>query len=168
METITFTKVKLQWGFFSNMSPHPVTYEGQVWRTTEALFQALRFPKNPTIQEAIRREKSPMTAKMVAKRERKERTIEPGSDQDLANMRLVLRLKIDQHPSLRKALLETGEATIIEDCSSRRASIWGARFVAGGWEGDNLLGKLWVELREQLKDHDRQRHLAGATGGTPA
>lgn len=150
METITFTKVKLQWGFLSNMSPHPVTHDGQVWRTTEALFQALRF-ENPTIQEAIRREKSPMAAKMVAKRNKGDMGFEPGSPKDLANMRLVLRLKVDQHPSLRKALLETGDAVIVEDCTSRRASIWGARRVGDRWEGDNLLGKLWMELRDELR-----------------
>lgn len=164
---IAFTKVALPYGWLGNMSPHPVTYDRQEWRTTEALFQALRFPENPTIQEAIRREKSPMTAKMVAKRNRGDMTVEAGSEKDLANMRLVLRLKIEQHPALRKALLETGDATIIEDCTSRRASIWGARRVGDKWEGQNLLGQLWMELRQQLRENERpgptQRTAGGAT-----
>lgn len=152
MKTIAFTKVALPYGWLGNMSPHTINHKNQEWRTAEALFQALRFPENQTIQEAIRCEKSPMAAKMVAKRERKEMTIEPGSDQDLANMRLVLRLKVDQHPSLKKALLETEDSEIIEDCTNRRASIWGAQRISDKWEGQNLLGVLWMELRNELRN----------------
>ncbi len=158
---IAFTKVKLEWGFLSNMSPHPVRHEGRLWATTEALFQALRF-RNAAVRDLIWEQKSPMTAKMMAKKHKAEMMVAPGGDEDLANMRMVLRLKIEQHPSLRKALMETGEAVIIEDCTSRRASIWGARRVGDKWEGDNLLGKLWVELR------DRQRHSERTASGTPA
>lgn len=151
MVEIAFTKVKLAHGWLGNMSPHPVTYDKIEWRTTEALFQALRFPTNPTIQEAIRREKSPMAAKMVAKRNKAAATVAPGSPQDLTNMRLCLWLKIDQHPDLKKALLDTGDAQIVEDCTSRKASIWGAKKINGVWVGENLLGKMWMELRDDLR-----------------
>ena len=64
---IAFTKVALPFGWLGNMAPYPVTYGGKAWRTTEALFQALRF-EDESIREAIRQEKSPMAAKLVAKR----------------------------------------------------------------------------------------------------
>ena len=66
MKYISFTKVALPYGWLGNMSPHPVTYNEEVWRTTEALFQALRF-NDPSIQKEIRDEKSPMGAKLKAK-----------------------------------------------------------------------------------------------------
>ena len=53
-----------------------------------------------------------------------------------------LRLKLTYHPNLKRELLETGDAEIIEDCSNRDASVWGAQKVDGQWVGENLLGKL--------------------------
>lgn len=162
MGTITFTKVKLQWGFFSNMSPHPVRHVNKLWKTTEALFQALRFVDEAIIEE-IRSTHSPMTAKMIAKRNKASMIIQPASPRDLDNMRLVLRLKIEQHPDLRRLLLNTGSAPIIEDCSKRRASPWGAQLISGEWVGENLLGKLWVELREELNVSNSQTDHIGAS-----
>ena len=57
------------------MSPYPVKYRGKVYRTTEALFQCLRVT-NETVAELIRAEKSPMGAKMVAKKYRTSRVVE--------------------------------------------------------------------------------------------
>lgn len=125
---------------------------GKWWETTEALFQALRFD-DETVREQIWRAKSPMTAKMKAKARavRHLRRVEPASPEDLENMRLVLRLKLQYHPQLKKCLLETGDAPIIEDCSARGASQWGAQMIDGQWVGDNILGSLWMELREELR-----------------
>lgn len=146
---IAFTKVALPYGWLGNMSPHPINYEGKTWRTAEALFQALRFD-NEQDREAIRSQTSPMAAKLVAKRRKLNMVVIPGSDQDVDNMRLVLRLKVEQHPSLRRQLVDTGDAEIIEDCTNRRASIWGAQYGQGRWNGRNLLGSLWMELRNGL------------------
>jgi ribA/ribD-fused uncharacterized protein len=152
---ITFTKVNLPYGFLGNMAPYQVNHLGKSWRTTEALFQALRFD-DEAVREAIRAERSPMAAKFVAKTNRDKMVVEPGSEQDLDNMRLVLRLKVQQHPSVRADLMATEDAVIIEDCTKRRASIWGMRYVGGAWVGDNFLGKLWMELREELRMDARQ------------
>ena len=105
------------------------------------------------IREEIRKAKSPMSAKMTAKskRYRALRRIEPASPADLDNMRLVLRLKLRYHPRLKEMLLATGDAVLVEDCSARSASPWGCQKRDGEWLGDNLLGKLWMELREELR-----------------
>jgi predicted NAD-dependent protein-ADP-ribosyltransferase YbiA (DUF1768 family) len=132
------------------MSAHPLRWEGRVWRTAEALFQALRFA-DEEVREAIRAKASPMAAKFVAKAHKEQMVVEPCSPQDVENMRLVLRLKLAQHPELRRRLSASGNAVIVEDCSRRRASPWGARLVDGRWEGQNLLGLLWAELREELR-----------------
>ena len=150
--TIAIRKVKEEHGHFGNMSPHPVTHEGVEWRTTEALFQALRF-NDPEIREAIRQEKSPMGAKFKAKKHKESRVVEPMGKKDLDNMRLVLKLKIEQHPEIQQALLDTGDELIVEDCTSRaRGSglFWGAALVNGDWKGKNWLGLLWMELRTGL------------------
>ena len=157
---ITSTKVNLTYGWLGNMSPYPVTYEGKVWRTTEALFQALRF-NDEEIREIIRNEKSPMGAKLKAKGiikrvDPSKISTNPLSEQDLENMRLCIRLKIEQYPGLLKALLETGNSKIYEDVSARgkRGSnlFWGALKENGVWVGENHLGKIWEDLRDEIKN----------------
>lgn len=75
-------------------------------------------------------------------------------------MRLVLRLKLEQHPELKAMLLNTGDAQIIEDCSARPTEsglFWGAQHMPEGWYprwlGHNQLGKLWMALRAYYKEN---------------
>ncbi len=154
---IAFTKVKLPYGWLSNMAPYPVEYQGIQYRTTEALFQCMRFTDHPKVQEEIRAQKSPMAAKMIAKKHRA--LLNRGGSWDEAEehierMRICLKLKLEQHQELKKMLLDTGEATIVEDCTARprgSAKFWGAVLENGQWVGRNALGKLWMELREELR-----------------
>lgn len=138
------------YGWLGNMSPFPVAYEGKEYRTTEALFQALRVSDEET-REAIRAEKSPIGAKLRAKARAHMRTVQCLSDEDLDLMRLCLRLKIERHPQLRRWLIQTADMPIVEDCSRRPRGtglFWGAAHVQGDeWNGWNKLGALWMELR---------------------
>ena len=168
MEVIAFTMVNLPFGWCSNMSPYPVVVDddwavgsrrfgygkGPVeFRTAEALFQSLRFD-DWAIWEEIREQKSPMGAKMVAKRYLDRAIVVPRSSRDLENMARVVSLKIQQHPELKTGLLNTGETQIIEDCTNRPSEsglFWGAVLRGDGtWEGRNELGKIWMDLRGVL------------------
>lgn len=61
-------------------------------------------------------------------------------------MRDILRAKLEQHEYVRRKLLATGDRELIED--SWRDDFW-------GWgpnrDGQNMLGRLWMELRAELK-----------------
>jgi ribA/ribD-fused uncharacterized protein len=150
-EIIIIGKVKEEGGCWGNMAPFPIKLSKR-WLTSEALFQAMRFD-DEEIQEEIRNEKSPMGAKMIAKKHKDMMLVEPMSDEDLDNMRVVLNLKLKQHPKLRDKLIQSGEALIVEDCTRRQRGsglFWGAAMIDGKWVGKNYLGKLWMELREEL------------------
>lgn len=152
MNDIVIGKVKDEGGCWGNMAPYPVIFNGKRWLTSEALFQAMRFADDE-IREAIRNEKSPMGAKMKAKKNKEKMVVTPMSEADLDNMRLVLRLKVEQHPELQEMLLETGDAFMVEDCTRRQRGsglFWGAALIDGSWVGKNWLGKLWMELRDEL------------------
>lgn len=156
-QLITFTKVNQQWGWLGNMSPHPITIAGKHWRTAEAFFQGLRFPEDSFVRELIRSQKSPMSAKMMAKKHKALRIVEPQSDEDVNNMRFVLRLKLDQNGTELEIAQELqilqrfDNPLIVEDCSKRaRGSglFWGAALVdadTNRWCGQNILGRLWME-----------------------
>ncbi len=72
------------------------------------------------------------------------------SEQDVLNMRLVLKAKHEQHEEIRVLLRQTGTSIILEDCTRRphgSGMFWGAAWLDGEWKGENVLGKLWMELR---------------------
>jgi predicted NAD-dependent protein-ADP-ribosyltransferase YbiA (DUF1768 family) len=151
MKIITFKKVSEPYGWLGNMSPFKLTYGDKLWRTAEALFQALRFAEDDSTRNRIWEAKSPMTAKMVSKQFAGFYAIPPRETQDVANMRMILKLKLDQHPKLAAELKTFQGTTIIEDCTARRSPtslFWGAAWDASlqGWVGNNMLGKLWMEL----------------------
>lgn len=62
-------------------------------------------------------------------------------------MREILRAKAEQHEYVMRKLLATGDRELIED--SWRDDFW-------GWgpnrDGRNMLGKLWMELREEFRN----------------
>jgi ribA/ribD-fused uncharacterized protein len=164
-DIISFTKVKLPFGWLGNMSPHPITWMDMEWRTSEALFQALRFDLQNRegladslldIREEIRSQTSPMAAKMVAKRERDKMVVQPQSDRDCVHMGLVLQLKLEQHPQLLSMLDATGNARIIEDVTKRphgSGLFWGAALQDDGtWKGENWLGRIWMKTREITRE----------------
>ena len=178
MRIIAFTKVAYPYGWLGNMSAYPVTYRGKEYRTTEALFQCLRFPHSSRIQESIRSLKSPMGAKMRTKTFRKQLRVPICDTRDLERMALCLRLKCKYHPELRDALLKTGDAHIIEDCTARPRDIeidgknhanggpfWGARWNADTrkWDGQNALGVLWMRLRKRFRLHAKGRFVTPAS-----
>lgn len=153
---ITITKVKDPFGWLSCMAAYPVSYNGNNFRTVEALFQWLRFQNFPNVQQVIIDQKSPMGAKMKARKNRDllNRGIKwDEHPNDLPLMKMCLELKIDQHPQLKADLLNTGNAVIIEDCTTHdreSARFWGMVKKNGTWIGDNQLGKLWMEIRDNL------------------
>ncbi len=150
---ITITTVKAPHGWLGNMSDYPILYEGKKYKTAEALFQALRF-SDLEVREIIRLKGNPMQAKWAARAHEEEMVVARCSEQDLENMRFVLRLKVQQHPGLGATLLRTGEEEIVEDCSNRKGGsgmFWGMALVEGQWEGENWLGRLWMELRAELR-----------------
>lgn len=158
-EIIAFKKVSMPFGWMGNMAPYPITYQGIEYKTTEALFQSLRFEKRPEIQDEIRNQKSPMAAKMVAK-QYKDLLATDGFEvlglRDIENMKLCVQLKIEQHPDLAQQLIETGNSIIIEDCSSRPQGsglFWGAAYQNNKWVGKNVLGEILMEARTKLQNN---------------
>ena len=158
MAEIAFTKVDLPYGWLGNMSPHIVKYQNQWYKTAEALFQCMRYRGFPEVQQEIRDQKSPMSAKMIAKKYKKliagKSSREDEERKDLERMRECLLLKLNAHPDLKRMLLGTRDAVIIEDCSKRKGGsgmFWGmAKMEGRKWVGRNELGKLWMAIREEL------------------
>lgn len=155
VECVSFRKTGEEFGGLSNMAAgFPLEVNGIAIRTSEALYQACRFPHLPKVQRLIIDEISPMTAKMKSKPYRQQ----SRQDWDAVRvkvMRWCLRVKLAQNwEKFGSLLLDTGDRPIVED--SRKDDFWGARAVEGGTlVGANVLGRLLMELREALRDPAR-------------
>jgi type I restriction enzyme S subunit len=154
--SVVFLKTNERFGGLSNMAPgFPLRVNGLRIRTSEALYQACRFPHLPDVQRKIIDEHSPMTAKMRSKPFRKD----SRPDWDAVRvkiMRWCLRVKLAQNwQEFGRLLLATGDRPIVEQ--SRKDDFWGAKVADDGTlVGMNVLGRLLMELREQLKGHEAE------------
>lgn len=152
MKNIWFKKVAEKNGWMGNMAPFPINYNGKIWRTSEALFQSMRYDDEVIIEE-IRMEKSPMGAKMKAKKYKDKMIVSPMSFQDVENMKMCVKIKFDQHPFIKKELMNTNDALIYEDIGNRngeRHKFWGAKKInENEADGNNMMGKILMELRSE-------------------
>lgn len=161
---VVFRRTREKWGGLSNMAAgYPLMVNDVPIRTSEALYQACRYPHRPDLQRQIIAERSPMTAKMRGKPYRKKSRPHweklGGFDRTLESikiMRWCLRVKLAQNwSSFGNLLLSTGGKDIVEH--SRRDDFWGAKETEEGLLiGLNVLGRLLKELREEIKVEDHE------------
>lgn len=153
-EVVVVYKTKDDFGGLSNMAAgYPLQINGVRILTTEALYQACRFPHMPEIQREIIGQHSPMIAKMKSKPYRNDSRPD-WDDVRYKVMRWCLRVKLAQnYEEFGRLLLATRDRPIVEQ--SRKDDYWGARLADEPGEtliGQNVLGRLLMELREKLKD----------------
>jgi len=150
-DCVVFRKTKELFGGLSNMAAGFSLKVNKTYiPTSEALYQACRFPHRPEIQQLIVQQASPMTAKMKSKPHRND----SRPDWDVVRikiMRWCLRVKLAQNwDEFGKLLRATGDRAIVEE--SRKDDFWGAKTVDDKTlVGGNVLGRLLMELREELK-----------------
>lgn len=151
-DCITFRKTTEKYGGLSNMaSGYPLIVNGIYIRSSEALYQAMRFPHLPNIQKEIIKEASPMTAKMISKKYRPQ-TRNDWEKMKIPIMQWVLRVKLVQNiDTFGKLLFETDSKNIVEE--SGKDAFWGAQIIDDKLVGVNALGRLLMQLRELHKKY---------------
>ncbi len=131
------------YGRFSNFSKHGITLNGKYWPTTEHYFQAQKFA-GTLHEEAVCRMPTPKAAAQWGRN----RSLPLRADWETVKdevMRRALYAKFTQHPELRRLLLTTRNAEIVENSPIDR--YWGC---GKDGTGKNRLGVLLMELRDQL------------------
>ena len=147
-----FRFTRAAWGSFSNFQPLTVPIAAGPWTfaTSEAVYQAAKFGARPDIQQRIA--EAPTARDAAAIGRTPSLGIDPGwNAQRVDVMRWVLRMKREANAAAIDAVLaDTGDRPIVE--VSTRDPWWGARPAADRYEGRNVLGRLWMEFRQQLRD----------------
>ncbi|MCD4756205.1 NADAR family protein [bacterium] len=131
---------------FSNFSSFQIEYKGKMYPTSEHAYQSFKFINSePGLAERIRNAKSAHEAFKMGEANFDKRQ----KDWDIIKfdiMKEILICKVNQHEYVKKKLLQSGSREIVED--SWKDSCW-------GWgedrQGENHLGKLWVEIREKFQ-----------------
>lgn len=128
-----------EYRFLSNffVLPKPIEWEGLLYTTTEHAFQATKT-LDPKEREKVRSAGSPGAAKRLGKLVKLR---SDWNDMKVMVMSSICWVKFE-HPILRKWLLATGDAELIE------GNTWGDTFwgtVKG--RGENQLGKVLMNIR---------------------
>ena len=153
-QACAFGNTRAAWGAFSNFQPLAVPIMAGPWsfQFSESLYQAAKFAGHPDVQQRIA--EAPTARQAAAIGRTPGLGIDPDwNEQRVDVMRWVLRMKREANrDEIDAVLAKTGERPIVE--VSTRDPWWGARPVADRYEGHNVLGRLWMELRQQLRQDD--------------
>ncbi|KAF8914390.1 hypothetical protein CPB84DRAFT_1759139 [Gymnopilus junonius] len=143
---IRFDQESLPFSAFLNHSPHRIIYRNAVYPSALHLYEAMKFiDYKPEIAEVIRN--VPTTLDVYPVSVKFQNLQRPDwSKIYLSKMEEVLTLKVNQHPDLRKLLLDTVDARIIY--TDPNDTYWGSGMQG---QGNNELGKVLVRVRDRLR-----------------
>lgn len=144
---------------FSNMHEAPIQVDGITFPTVEHYFQwsKAKLFGDAEIQNKILKTASPKSVKSYGKKVK-------GFDEEAWNekkdsvMRTAVKAKLMQHPDILKKLRDTGTRPIAE--ADPRGKYWGIGTSSetskakdpSRWPGQNKMGKILMELRDELKE----------------
>lgn len=143
-QVIRFYRVSEEYGEFSNFASYAIGIDNKRWPTSEHYFQAQKFLE-VAYQEEIREAKSPKIAAELGRSRKRPLRRDWESVKDSV-MRKAVLAKFTQHEELKALLLSTGNAKLIEH--TEKDSYWGD---GGDGSGKNMLGRILMEVREQLR-----------------
>ena len=134
------------------MASCPLEIEGVPFKSSEHLFQTLKFATSESIIAVYQSNNPKMTAKHYQKLGGHRRE---DWEQILVDMmKFCLQQKYEQCPEFRKELDSTKGCYIVElqdtqqDKESSRANAWGVKTKGENYEGPNIMGRLLMELRD--------------------
>ncbi len=133
---------------FDNFSAYAVEVWGMKFPTSEHAYQWRKYKDTyPELALEIFNATSAYKTKKIADANRDK--VLSTQNEKIQFMETILRAKTEQHEKVRKLLLESGEKTIIEN--SPDDEFWGI----GSGNGQNMLGKLWMKIRDEIKNQDK-------------
>lgn len=144
MDLIKFHLVGDDYGWLSNSAPYPISLESKMWYTAEHYFQTQKF-HNESVQKEILKTRSAAEIVRIASNP-KLRVRKDWHVVRLDFMRTAVLAKFTQIPELRKLLLNTGDAELINH--SDEDSYWAD---GGDGGGRNMLGVVLMEVRDELR-----------------
>lgn len=130
--------------WLSNFHSIEVTFDGDVYPSTEAAYQAAKI--------ALRANRKPFQSMTAKEAKEAGGRLTPRKEWQLMNLAIMKNLNVQkfQDPVLKAKLLATGNEEIIE------GNTWGDTFwgVCNG-VGENRLGKILMEIRDEIRAKEK-------------
>ena len=149
-ECIAIRKVKDPWGIFGNFSPTPIRINNVMFKTSELLFQLMKFKDEEPVIAVYNANNPKMTTKHWEKTHRRE----DWGKMIVDAMKYCLTQKYEQSEEFRQELERSKGKYIVEDQTSfpkKTPDTWGVKQQGDDFIGPNLLGRLLMELRDNGK-----------------
>ncbi len=132
---------------FSNYSSFTIEWKGSLYPTSEHVYHSEKF-NDENLKEQVRLARSAHDSQKFAQAN-VDKYRKDWNQIRIGIMKDILLVKVEQHPYVKKKLLESENKELIED--SWRDSFW-------GWgpnkDGENRLGKLWMEIRNDFRNKE--------------
>jgi ribA/ribD-fused uncharacterized protein len=135
------------YGAFSNLYRRSIIFEGQVFLTAEHAYQAGK-PSKEAVRQWILSAPSPALLAMAAHGLYSWDIVPNWAKIKYDRMREVLAAKFAQHDDLKRLLLETGDARLVE--AGRVSNVVNKTWGEVNGKGLNMLGRFLMELRDKL------------------
>ena len=149
-ECVAIRKVKDPWGIFGNFFPTPIIINNVSFKTSELLFQLMKFKDEEPVKAVYNANNPKMTTKHWEKTHRRE----DWGKMIVDAMKFCLTQKYEQSEEFRQELERSKGKYIVEDQTSfpkKTPDTWGVKQQGDDFVGPNLLGRLLMELRDNVK-----------------
>ena len=149
-ECVAIRKVKDPWGIFGNFAPTPIIIDKVEFKTSEQLFQLMKFKDEEPVLAVYKANNPKMTAKHWEKTHRRD----DWGRMIVDAMKFCLTTKYEQSEAFRQELERSKGKFIVEDQTSfpkKNPDTWGVKIQEDNFVGPNLLGRLLMELRDAGK-----------------
>ena len=141
--TIKFYKSIPPYGYLNNFCKAKMTVFGKIWETVEHAYQSQKTLIPGEVLK-IWAAKTPREARNIGQLVQ----MRPDWDDIKDSVMLqCIRAKFTQHLDLKEQLLSTDNEDLVED--SKIDSYWGCGKTGSG---KNMLGKILMEVRKELRD----------------
>ena len=149
-DCVAIRKVKEPWGIFGNFAPTPIIIHHVTFKSSEQLFQLMKFKDAEPVLAVYQANNPKMTAKHWEKTHRRE----DWGQMIVDVMKFCLAQKYEQNEAFRQELERSKGKYIVEDQTSfpkKTPDSWGVKQQGDNFVGPNLLGRLLMELRDTGK-----------------
>jgi ribA/ribD-fused uncharacterized protein len=146
-KTIMFYRANGKYGFLSNLYKHPIEFEGREFPTSEHAYQFGKYRDKDT-RDWVMKAPKPHLVAIVSHGLFAWDIVKNWSKIKKNRMYRILKVKFSD-PDLKEKLIATGKSILIEN--SKTDSYWG---IGPKGTGKNMLGKLLMKVREELKTNN--------------
>ena len=154
-ECVTIHRVTDEWGVFCNFARTPITVDGITFKSSEHLFQMMKFKDTGVVVNMMNgitsKGKRCYEIKKTMKSYEKEYCRADWGSMFVDAMKFCLIKKYEQSAVFREKLEASKGFYIVEDqttMSKKSPDAWGVKPDGDNFTGPNLLGRLLMELRD--------------------